>query len=143
MTKSITRIDVRAGLVEPKEAENGVLIPPALQINAMTMREHMAKERLEPFEIQRLYPEEFEQSSVAWIKEPEYEGIVVVDPDGWDRENLEASVAEPITEAEFRRRLVASTCVWPPGVAARFMLPPEAASIPPAAEPPIEPSAPE
>ena len=36
-------------------------------------------------------------------------GITVLDPDGWDRMNLEASWAEPITRAEFMRRCWTST----------------------------------
>lgn len=48
-----------------------------------------------------------------WLQQPPYKGIVVMDPDGWDRENYAASWGEPITEAEFNRRLCQSTCSWP------------------------------
>lgn len=48
-----------------------------------------------------------------WLKQPAYEGYVVMDPDGWDRRNYEASWNEPITEMEFLRRLQASTCLIP------------------------------
>ena len=36
-------------------------------------------------------------------------GVHVLDPDGWDRKNFWESWAEPITEAEFRKRLAVST----------------------------------
>lgn len=32
-----------------------------------------------------------------------------MDPDGWDRQNFEASWSEPITIAEFKRRVWMST----------------------------------
>lgn len=35
--------------------------------------------------------------------------VLVLDPDGWDRRNLEESWSELITEAEFQRRLMIST----------------------------------
>lgn len=36
-------------------------------------------------------------------------GVLVTDPDGWDRQNFDASWAEEITEAEFKARLQKST----------------------------------
>ena len=36
-------------------------------------------------------------------------GIEVLDPDGWDRSDFEASWARRITEAEFRERAAIST----------------------------------
>lgn len=36
-------------------------------------------------------------------------GIRIVDPDGWDRKNFEASWSEPITVDEFRSRALRST----------------------------------
>lgn len=48
--------------------------------------------------------------AAAWLCEPQYRGIVVFDPDGWDRSNYEASWKEEITEDEFRARLLMSTC---------------------------------
>lgn len=36
-------------------------------------------------------------------------GVVVVDPDGWDRSDFDQSWAELITEEEFRTRLQCST----------------------------------
>lgn len=48
-----------------------------------------------------------------WLQEPDFEGIVVMDPDGWDRKNYEESWAEPITSLEMSKRLGTSTCTWP------------------------------
>lgn len=36
-------------------------------------------------------------------------GVKVLDPDGWDRRNLEESWSEPISEDEFRIRASMST----------------------------------
>ena len=36
----ITRNDIRDGLVAPKTIENGVVVPPGLQVNALTLDEH-------------------------------------------------------------------------------------------------------
>ena len=38
--RAITRDDVRAGTVAPKTIENGVVVPPGLRVNAMTLDEH-------------------------------------------------------------------------------------------------------
>lgn len=45
-----------------------------------------------------------------WLGHPDYRGISVVDPDGWDRKNFDASWAEQISKEEFDRRLMNSTC---------------------------------
>ena len=37
---AITRNDVRAGNVMPKTIDNGVVVPPGLRVNAMTLDEH-------------------------------------------------------------------------------------------------------
>ena len=37
--------------------------------------------------------------------------LVIMDPDGWDRSNYEASMAELITEEEFDDRVSHSTCM--------------------------------
>jgi hypothetical protein len=42
--------------------------------------------------------------------------IKVIDPDGWDRTNYEASWAEEITRDEFMRRASVSTCAMFTGV---------------------------
>ena len=47
-----------------------------------------------------------------WLAEPQYRGIVVVDPDGWDRKNFEQSWSEPISEAEFSARMMMSSCLF-------------------------------
>lgn len=46
-----------------------------------------------------------------WLKMPQYEGLIIYDPDGWDRKNYEVSWNEEITEEEFNRRLMLSTCM--------------------------------
>lgn len=48
-----------------------------------------------------------------WLATPDYTGIVVLDPDGWDRSNFEESWAEAITRDEFESRIGTSTCQWP------------------------------
>lgn len=44
--------------------------------------------------------------SATWVKVLD---VTVMDADGWDRSNFEASWAEKITRAEFDRRLASST----------------------------------
>lgn len=53
--------------------------------------------------------EAVKKSSEEWSKfHPEWN---VIDPDGWDRTNLESSWAELITESEYMRRVYQSTCM--------------------------------
>jgi hypothetical protein len=54
------------------------------------------------------------RSANDWLKQPQYAGITVMDPDGWDRRGgfFAASWAEEITEEEFEKRLSVSTCLW-------------------------------
>ncbi|MDO8713996.1 MAG: hypothetical protein Q7K13_05905 [Polynucleobacter sp.] len=74
------------------------------------------------------------QGAVRWLKEPQYwdlmhpsseiklngmdwsikYGITVLDPDGWDRTNYEASWAELLTEADFKLRLSKSSSIKMP-----------------------------
>jgi hypothetical protein len=56
------------------------------------------------------------KTAEQWLAEPQYAGVEVLDPDGWDRSNYAASWAEPIDETEFKRRLFNSTCSWPKGI---------------------------
>ena len=50
------------------------------------------------------------KTSVVWIKEPQFDGYKIMDPDGWDRTNLEYSFyEEQITQSEFVNRLMNST----------------------------------
>lgn len=49
------------------------------------------------------------KTSDEWLREPLYDGLTVVDPDGWDRSDFERSWSERIDEAEFQRRLFRST----------------------------------
>lgn len=46
------------------------------------------------------------QNSTAWS---EHFGVIVLDPDGWDRSNFKQSWYEEIDELEFKRRLQHST----------------------------------
>jgi len=48
------------------------------------------------------------------LEQSAYKGLVVYDPDGWDRRGgyFDASWAEEITEEEFKKRLSVSTCLW-------------------------------
>lgn len=51
-------------------------------------------------------------SSQEWMSVFNIEfGKDILDPDGWDRENLVESVEEPITLDEFVRRVSESTCM--------------------------------
>jgi len=54
------------------------------------------------------------KSSEEWHKEicPD---VVIMDPDGYDRNNFENSWNEKITREEFERRLAMSTCSFPVG----------------------------
>jgi hypothetical protein len=38
--------------------------------------------------------------------------VIVLEPDGWDRSNFEASWNELITRKEFVERMMKSTCYW-------------------------------
>lgn len=48
-----------------------------------------------------------------WLKTEPYVGISILDPDGWDRTNFEASWAKPISSSEFDNRLSVSTARYP------------------------------
>jgi hypothetical protein len=48
-----------------------------------------------------------------WLATDLFRGVVVMDPDGWDRKNYDVSWAEPITEIEMHMRLGQSTCMYP------------------------------
>lgn len=65
--------------------------------------------------------EAIRRNTDAWLMQPKYAGIEVVHPDGWDRENLQTSWDELITEAEFLRRLSVSTCRFPADFVRQFM----------------------
>lgn len=53
-------------------------------------------------------------SADEWLALPEYAGLEVEDPDGWDRKNFQASWAEKISKQEFDKRVAISTCSFPP-----------------------------
>lgn len=52
------------------------------------------------------------RSADEWLAQPEYQGVIVMDPDGWDRSNYEESWSERIDQKEFERRLGRSTSSW-------------------------------
>ena len=57
---------------------------------------------------------ELERKTPAeWLATADYDGITILDPDGWDRTDFEASWNEPITRHEFTVRLGLCTCVFP------------------------------
>lgn len=49
------------------------------------------------------------KSSHDWIADPKFNGLLILDHDGWDRRNFEQSMSELITEEEFHRRVGLST----------------------------------
>ncbi len=54
---------------------------------------------------------EIKKSSYDWFQK--YKGeLLVTDPDGWNRENLDKSMSELITEQKFIDRCASSTCEW-------------------------------
>lgn len=58
-----------------------------------------------------LLADELKLTPDEWLARSEFWGVVVVDPDGWDRTNFEKSWLEPLTHSEFKRRLEKSTCI--------------------------------
>lgn len=54
--------------------------------------------------------EEIKKTSGEWEKE--LQGVVIIDPDGWDRSNFYHSWNELITKEEFDKRLMSSTCKY-------------------------------
>jgi hypothetical protein len=51
-------------------------------------------------------------TSDQWAKQPAYAAYTILDPDGWDRRNYQFSFfQELITEDEFGKRLMNSTCL--------------------------------
>lgn len=44
-----------------------------------------------------------------WLASPEFSGVTILDPDGWDRKNFEESWSEPINRDEMERRMCVST----------------------------------
>ncbi len=51
------------------------------------------------------------RNAEGWLLDPKYRGVKVIDPDGWRGEDC--CWEESITEEEFVRRLLRSTCRWP------------------------------
>ena len=59
-------------------------------------------------------------TSYAWLQHPDFAGVKVIDPDGWNRAYFEDSWNERISREEFEKRLARSTCSFPPGYFLRF-----------------------
>jgi hypothetical protein len=56
---------------------------------------------------------EMKKTSEQWCKEKDIKlGEDIIDPDGWDRSNFKESWDELISESEFDRRLMMSTCCF-------------------------------
>lgn len=51
------------------------------------------------------------KSAEEWLQEPEFKGIIILDPDGWDRRpgHFEKSWNKKITKQEFNKRLMYCT----------------------------------
>jgi len=55
------------------------------------------------------------KTSDKWAKILLSPGQLILDPDGWDRENFQFSFfEETISEEEFNRRMMFSTCILAP-----------------------------
>lgn len=52
-------------------------------------------------------------TSAEWLQQPEFEGITVLDADGWDRDNFHQSWHELLTRTQFIHRLSRSTISAP------------------------------
>jgi hypothetical protein len=61
------------------------------------------------------------RTSQQWLNlyQAEHPGFLIYDPDGWDRGSYEASWNERITQGEFDRRVIRSTCRWPQSMLAK------------------------
>lgn len=46
-----------------------------------------------------------------WLQTPEFSGLIVIDPDGWDRRRFKEDWARPLNRVEFVGRLSISTLV--------------------------------
>jgi len=56
------------------------------------------------------------KTPVEWLGTPEFKGIQILDPDGWDLANYDEDWAKPLTRQEFFDKLVVSTCIFPKGM---------------------------
>ncbi len=52
---------------------------------------------------------EEKKSSGEWLEDEEFEGLCILDPDGWDRKNFDKSWNEKITKRNFIARIMKST----------------------------------
>lgn len=51
------------------------------------------------------------RSAEGWLDHPDYHGVTIMDPDGWDRKNFAVSWAELISKREFESRMCNSTVI--------------------------------
>lgn len=59
--------------------------------------------------------EPVKKTSEDWVRSQEFVGLVVMDPDGWDRHPDRFQKAwheDKITRQEFEQRLLSSTIMW-------------------------------
>lgn len=54
------------------------------------------------------------KSAEQWLRSPEFVGLQILDPDGWDRRpyHFDESWNEKITKQEFEKRVSSSTIMW-------------------------------
>ena len=51
------------------------------------------------------------KSADEWLQHKDFKHVQLMDPDGWDRKNFDASWNEEITRSEFEQRLMHSTAI--------------------------------
>ena len=62
--------------------------------------------------------DETKRTPQEWINDTKYEGIEILDPNGWDRQNFKTSWNEPINQQTFEHRLamckltISATATW-------------------------------
>ncbi len=90
----ISRKDVEEGRISPKTIENGVVVPPGLQVNCLTLEEH--RQRIAMKGLRPLTPEE-----EAKLHPGEAAPIETVNPN--------AQISERVDGATVAQRKVAET----------------------------------
>lgn len=79
-------------------------------------------------------PQHPTKTADEWLATPRWAGVKVLDADGWDRARFADSWAERITEDEFNRRLMQSTCQMPP----EYLRPPAPSGDEPVTSPDLD-----
>ncbi len=80
----ITRRDVDAGRVAVKTIGNGVLVPPGLQVNGLTLAEHQRRlavagvSALTQEEIARIHPDEYVEPSAQVLRDTSDSHILAI-----------------------------------------------------------------